>query len=145
MQSTMESVYKTFVSRVAEGRHKKPDDIQPIAQGRVWTGTKAKELGLVDEIGGLDAAVAEAQKLAKVDPAIELEVYPPTPTLRDVLSGFGDGVHAPFGLSVGLPELAAIADVSGPRIAHEAERLLALVESFQTTHIQTVAILPELP
>jgi protease-4 len=141
MQSTMESVYKTFVSRVAEGRHKRPDDIQPIAQGRVWTGAKAKELGLVDEIGGLDAAVADAQKLAKVDPAIELEIYPPTPTLRDVLSGFGDGVHVPFGLSTGLSELAAL----DPRIAHEAERLLALVESFQTTHIQTIAILPELP
>ena len=142
MQSNMESVYKVFVGRVAEGRHKKPDEVQPIAQGRVWTGTKAKELGLVDEIGGLDAAVADAQKLGKVDPAIDLEVYPPTPTLRDVLSGWGDGVHAPFGLETQLgAELAAL----DPRVAHEALRLLALVESFQTTHVQTVAILPDLP
>lgn len=138
IQSTMEAVYKTFVGRVAEGRHKKPDDIQPIAQGRVWTGTKAKELGLIDEIGGLDAALADARLLAKIDPAIDVEIYPPSPTLRDVLSGFGDGVHAPFGLSTDLAEL-------DPRIAHEATRLLELVHSFQTTHIQTVAILPELP
>lgn len=146
MQANMESVYKVFVGRVAEGRHKKPDDVQPIAQGRVWTGTKAKELGLVDEIGGLDAAIADAQELAKVDPAVDLEVYPPTPTLRDVLSGWGGGVHAPFGLETPLAaslgaELAAL----DPRVAHEAMRLLALVESFQTTHVQTVAILPDLP
>lgn len=141
MRSTMEDVYKTFVGRVAEGRHKTPDEIQPIAQGRVWTGAKAKELGLVDEIGGLDAAVAEAQKLGKVGPAVDLEIYPPSPTLRDVLSGIGGGVHAPFGLSLLLPELSAV----DPRIAHEALRLLALVESFQTTQVQTVAILPEIP
>jgi len=141
MQANMESVYKVFVGRVAEGRHKKPDEVQPIAQGRVWTGTKAKELGLVDDIGGLDAAIADAQKLGKVDPAIDLEVYPPTPTLRDVLSGWGDGVHAPFGLEAQLgAELAAL----DPRVAHEAMRLLALVESFQTTHVQTVAILPDM-
>jgi len=138
IQTTMESVYKTFVGRVAEGRHKKPDDILPIAQGRVWTGAKAKELGLVDEIGGLDSALADARLLAKVDASVELEIYPPTPTLRDVLSGFGDGVHAPFGLST---ELAAL----DPRIARVATHLLELVQSFQTTHIQTIAILPELP
>ncbi|MBV8758532.1 MAG: signal peptide peptidase SppA [Deltaproteobacteria bacterium] len=146
MQSNMETVYKVFVGRVAEGRHKKPDEVQPIAQGRVWTGAKAKELGLVDEIGGLDAAVADAQKLAKVDPAVDLEIYPPTPTLRDVLSGWGEGVHASFGLDTSFAaslgaELAAL----DPRVAREALRLLALVESFQTTHVQTVAILPALP
>ena len=61
----MQAVYDTFKGRVAAGRHKTPEEIEPIAQGHVWTGTKAKELGLVDEIGGLDAALAEAQKLAK--------------------------------------------------------------------------------
>jgi protease-4 len=137
IQTTMESVYKTFVGRVAEGRHKTPDDIQPIAQGRVWTGARAKELGLVDEIGGLEAALADARTLAKVDPHVDLEVYPPTPTLRDVLSDFSGGVHAPFGLST---ELAAL----DPRIARIATRLLELEQSFQTTHVQTIAILPEL-
>jgi protease-4 len=137
IQTTMESVYKTFVGRVAEGRHKKPDDIQPIAQGRVWTGAKAKELGLVDEIGGLELALADARTLAKVDPHVDLEVYPPTPTLRDVLSDFSGGVHAPFGLST---ELAAL----DPGIARIATHLLELVQSFQTTRVQTVAILPEI-
>jgi protease-4 len=140
IQTTMEAVYKTFVDRVAEGRHKKPDDILPIAQGRVWTGTKAKELGLVDEIGGLDAALAEARTLAKVDPSVDLEVYPPSPTLRDVLTGLGQ-VQAPLGLRSELDTLAAL----DPHVAAAATRLLDLVMSFQHTHVQTVAILPELP
>jgi len=62
--------------------------------GRVWTGSKAKELGLVDAIGGLDAALAEARTLGKVDAAAALEVYPSSITLRDLIAGYGD-IHAP--------------------------------------------------
>src|SRR5690606_33691783 len=50
----MEAIYNTFVARVAAGRKMTPAQVQPLAQGRVWTGEKAKELGLVDELGGLD-------------------------------------------------------------------------------------------
>ncbi len=139
MQNHMEAVYKTFVSRVAQGRKLSPDKVQPLAQGRVWTGTKAKELGLVDEIGGLDAAIAEARKLAKLDNLSELEVYPPSPTLRDVLAGWG-AVHAPAGVSTLLAELRAI----DPGVADTAMRMLALVDSFRTTPVQTLAILPEI-
>ncbi len=142
IRTHMEAVYTTFVGRVAQGRKKAAEQIQPLAQGRVWTGLKAKDLGLVDEIGGLDAAVAEARKLAKVDPAMAIEVYPPAPTLRDVLAGWGQ-VHAPFGLSASAAATDAIR-VLDPRIADAAERLLDLVASFRTTHIQTIAILPEL-
>jgi protease-4 len=137
IQASMEAVYKQFVARVAAGRHKKPDEIQPIAQGRVWTGTKAKDLGLVDEIGGLDAALADARTLAKVSPDAELEIYPPTPTLRDVLAGFG-GVRAPLGISAVRDELRAI----DPMVADAAERLIELVYTFRTMPIQAVAIVP---
>ncbi|HEX3762201.1 MAG TPA: signal peptide peptidase SppA, partial [Kofleriaceae bacterium] len=89
----MESVYRVFVGRVAAGRGKSPEDIDRIAQGRVWTGARARELGLIDEIGGLDAALAEARKLARLDAATGLEVYPPAPTLRDLAVGLGE-VHA---------------------------------------------------
>ena len=138
MQRHMEEVYNTFVARVAAGRKKTPEQVKPIAQGRVWTGAKALELGLVDELGGFEAAVAEAKKLAKVDAASELEIYPPSLTLRDVLSSFGQ-VQAPLGLGL----LAPLRTLD-PRIGDAAEHLLALVMSFQTTAIQTVAILPEL-
>jgi protease-4 len=139
MLSAMEAVYDQFVSRVASGRHMKRDDVLPIAQGRVWTGTKAKELGLVDEIGGLDAALAEADKLAKVAPQTELEIYPPTPTLRDVIVGFG-GVHAPLGLASVRDELRAI----DPVVAEAATRLVEVVYTFRTMPIQTIALLPTL-
>lgn len=139
IQNSMEEVYKVFVGRVAQGRGKKPEDIHPIAQGRVWTGTRAKELGLVDDIGGLDAALDEAKKLAKLDAAAGIEVYPPSPTLRDFMVSFG-GVRAPFGLSVdtALDSLAGI----DPTIAAEAKRLLSLALSFSGTHIQAIAVLP---
>src|SRR6185503_7176226 len=125
MQKHMEAVYTTFVSRVAAGRKKTMEQILPIAQGRVWTGEKALELGLVDEIGGLDAAVAEARKLGKVDPEMALEVYPPSPTLRDLLAGWGQ-VHAPFGITVESSLLASLRELD-PHVADAAEHLLHLV------------------
>jgi protease-4 len=142
MQRHMEAVYNTFVSRVAAGRKKTVEQVLPVAQGRVWTGTKALELGLVDEIGGLDAALAEARKLGKVDVEMALEVYPPSPTLRDVLAGWGQ-VQAPLGLSAEASMVASLR-VLDPRVANVAERLLGIVTSFRTTQIQTIAILPEL-
>lgn len=142
MQRHMESVYTTFVSRVAAGRGKSVEQILPIAQGRVWTGAKALELGLVDEIGGLDAAIAEASKLAKVEPDMALEVFPPAPTLRDLLAGWGQ-VQAPFGVTATSTMIASLRALD-PRVAAITERLLSLVMSFRTTQIQTVAILPEL-
>ncbi|HET9993161.1 MAG TPA: signal peptide peptidase SppA [Kofleriaceae bacterium] len=137
IEHTMHAVYDTFKARVAAGRHKTPDEIEPIAQGHVWVGTKAKELGLVDEIGGLDAALAEAQRLAKVDTHADIEVYPPAPTLRDVLHGFS-GMDAPFGIR------SELYDALDPRLAATALKLLALARTFETTHIQTLAFLPEL-
>lgn len=139
IQSSMEEVYKVFVGRVAAGRNKKPEDIQPLAQGRVWTGVKAKELGLVDEIGGLDAALAEARTLAKLDNKTGLEIYPPAATLRDFLVSFG-GVQAPFGLKVE-DALAALGTMD-PLVASEAARLVRLALSFHATTIQAVTILP---
>jgi len=145
IQSTMQDVYRVFIERVAAGRHKTAGQVQAIAEGRVWTGSKAKELGLVDAIGGLDAALAEARKLANVDAGTGLEVYPPAPTLRDVMVGFGQ-VQAPFGTSAdtvhaALGELAAV----DPVVAHAAEHLVRLVLSFRTSMVQAVAMLPVLP
>jgi len=142
IQRSMEDVYKTFVTRVADGRKKKFEDIQPLAQGRVWTGAKAKELGLVDELGGLDAALAEARTLANVDATAQLEIYPPSPTLRDFLQGYGGGVRAPLGMQLGIEAPLATLRALDPKLADAAERLLRLVMSFHQTQIQTVAILP---
>jgi protease IV len=147
IRSSMEDVYRVFVGRVADGRHKKPEEVQAIAQGRVWTGTKAKQLGLVDEIGGLDAALAEARRLGKVDAKTGLEVFPPAPTLRDVVAGFGE-VQAPLGLSAdgAMSALAAVdrilASIADPAVATATEHLVKLVFSFRSSTIQAVAMLP---
>lgn len=67
MQEGVEKIYTTFVNRVAEGRKMTFEQVDNIAQGRVWTGSEAIKIGLVDEIGGLDDALKYASKLAKVD------------------------------------------------------------------------------
>ena len=138
--ATMQAVYDVFVGRVAAGRHRSPAEIEEIAKGRVWTGEKAMALGLVDAIGGLDAALDEARTRAKVDAAADVELYPPTPTLRDVLHGAG-AVQAPFGLDA----LAQAEGLVGPAVADAARHLVEIALSFQTTRLQTIAILPVLP
>jgi protease-4 len=67
LQSYIERGYDLFVTRCADGRGMKKEDIEKIAQGRVWSGTMAKEIGLVDEIGGLDKALEIASKKAGVE------------------------------------------------------------------------------
>ena len=66
IQRIIQSGYDQFLAVVAEGRNMTPEAVNEIAQGRVWTGTKALELGLVDEIGGLDEAVQAAAELAGI-------------------------------------------------------------------------------
>ncbi len=66
MTESTDEIYKQFLIRVADGRGMKVEDVHKIAQGRVWTGNKAKELGLVDEIGFLSDAISIAAKKAKL-------------------------------------------------------------------------------
>jgi protease-4 len=61
------SSYQRFLGVVAEGRQREEDYIRSIAGGRVWTGSRALEIGLVDELGGLEDAVAAAAKLAGIE------------------------------------------------------------------------------
>lgn len=65
-QESIERIYTTFINRVATGRKMTFEQVDEIAQGRVWTGAEALKIGLVDEIGGMDEALAEASKLAKI-------------------------------------------------------------------------------
>lgn len=67
MQASIERGYDLFISRVAEGRGISKDSVDAIGQGRVWTGEQAIKLGLVDQLGNLNDAIAEAAKLAKLD------------------------------------------------------------------------------
>jgi protease-4 len=66
IQAGVEQVYRKFLTIVAESRRKSPADVDRIAQGRVWDGGTARQLGLVDGFGGFDEAVAKAAELAKL-------------------------------------------------------------------------------
>ena len=66
LQSLIERGYADFLSRVAEGRNLKVEAVEPLAQGRVWSGRDAKANGLVDQLGGFDDAVAAAAARAKL-------------------------------------------------------------------------------
>ncbi len=65
-KESIEHIYNTFLSRVAKGRKMTVKQVDEIAQGRVWSGTQAKKVGLVDEMGNLEDAIAYAAKLAKL-------------------------------------------------------------------------------
>lgn len=69
-------IYKQFLDRVAKGRNMPVDSVHKYAQGRVWTGSKAKEIGLVDEIGFLNDAITIAAKKAKLESNYKIVEYP---------------------------------------------------------------------
>ena len=72
---SIEHVYDTFKQRVADGRNLSLEEVEALAQGRVWTGLQAKENGLVDELGGLGAAIEAAAVLAEIE-EYNLTSYP---------------------------------------------------------------------
>lgn len=79
MAAQVDRVYNDFVGKVAKARHRRFDEVHALAKGRVWTGKQALERGLVDAIGGIDAATAYLERRLEVpDTAhIELQLYPP--------------------------------------------------------------------
>lgn len=84
MQLTIENGYRNFIGLVAASRHKTPEQIDAIAQGHVWTGSDAKNNGLVDALGDFDDAVAKAASLAKVTQP-SLNWYQDEPGMLDLL------------------------------------------------------------
>ena len=78
LRESIAFIYEGFLKRVGSGRHRKPSEIEPLAQGRVWIGADAKRNGLVDELGGLDRAVELLKKRAGLtaDENVRLIPYP---------------------------------------------------------------------
>ena len=75
LQSAIENGYRQFIGRVASARKMTPQRVDEIGQGRVWDGGTARQIGLVDQFGGLDDAIAEAARRAKLDPKTVRAVY----------------------------------------------------------------------
>ena len=85
LQRETDRFYQGFLSRVADGRHLSVDQVNEIAQGRVWSGTDAVRLKLADEIGGLDSAIAYAAKTANLGDHPSITEYPSRKDLSDKL------------------------------------------------------------
>ena len=86
IQKEVDEVYSDFLRKVAEGRNQPLAKIEKIAEGRVWSGADALELGLVDELGGLEKAIAHAAKMADMTEGAQVKDYPkPTDFLEELM------------------------------------------------------------
>jgi protease-4 len=92
LRRQVDSVYELFVERVAAGRPLDAPGVDAVARGRVWTGAQAAERGLVDELGGLRAAVLRAKKQLALDPDADVALVPyppPRPIAEQIAELFG--------------------------------------------------------
>jgi protease-4 len=104
LREMLEAFYGQFVAKVAESRKMPVGRVEQLARGRVWTGLQAKANGLVDELGGLDEAIALAKKRAGIAADAEVEVvnYPPRKSLFELLAEqlSGSGNHGDLQMDV---------------------------------------------
>jgi protease-4 len=92
-QHMVDWIYGEFVGKVADSRHLKPEFVREIAQGRVWSGSEALHLGLVDELGGLDAAIKYAAGKAGLGTNYRLVEYPRKKEFGEALAEMLDRVN----------------------------------------------------
>jgi len=85
LQASVDHAYAQFLRRVADGRKKSVEDVDKIAQGRVWAGLDAQRIGLVDHLGGLKDATDAAAKIAELGAGYEVEFIEPELSLREQL------------------------------------------------------------
>jgi protease-4 len=130
--------YDDFLPKVAKGRGRDVQYVDSIAQGRVWTGTQAKERGLVDEFGGLDKAVEIAKGLANIpaDKGVRRVVFPAPRTFLQQWMGGGDENAA----SVKAREQRAAIESALPEDMRRALRYLSILENMKRG--ETMAMLP---
>ncbi|MBN2667925.1 MAG: signal peptide peptidase SppA [Bacteroidales bacterium] len=94
IQKGVEDIYNVFLTHVAEGRGKTKEQVDEIGQGRVWSGLNAKEIGLIDEFGGLDAAIEAAKELANLEDYRIIELPRLKDPFEEILKNFGGDVKA---------------------------------------------------
>ncbi len=107
LQRMVDWIYSEFIAKVAEGRKLDPARVEEIAQGRVWSGSDAKEIGLVDELGGLNAAIAHAAAKAGLGSNYRLVEYPRQKELIEAIQEFIDGATPRYARSTRLTDQIA--------------------------------------
>ena len=130
----MQATYDAFVEKAAAGRNTTPERIDSIAQGRVWTGAQGKQIGLVDELGGLDRAIEIAKQRARIDPKseVELVVYPQRKSFFELVeSPFGASAAGLLGTLLGTHEAQAVQKIAAPlRLFRRGEPLAIMPNIF---------------
>lgn len=94
IQNSVEDIYDVFIGHVAEGRSKTKEAVDAIGQGRVWSGENAKEIGLIDEFGGLNAAIEGAKELAELEDYRIVEYPKQKDPFEEIMSNLGGNVKA---------------------------------------------------
>jgi protease-4 len=95
-QQGVEKVYDTFTKRVADGRKMKQANVDSIGQGRVWSGVEAKNIGLIDEFGGLNDAIAAAAKMANISKYRTIELPKQKDPFTEILSELGNEAETKY-------------------------------------------------
>ncbi len=135
VQEQMQATYDTFVEKAADGRHTTPERIDAVGQGRVWTGRQAKEIGLVDELGGLDRAIALARQRAKLPEGgdVELIVFPGRKSIYELVRNpFGaDRTSEAIGALLGFRDARGLQTITAPlRVFRRGEPLAIMPNVF---------------
>ncbi len=126
IQSNINRGYEDFLSLVAGGRNMDIAEVDKIAQGRVWSGTRAKELGLVDHLGSFQQAVKAAANAAAVNDTFVLNFYEDQPSAFDAfIDGFLNAA------SDVIPQSHGVKASVASRIAAEVERMTQLLTQFR--------------
>jgi len=134
VEESMQVVYDQFIERTAAARHMTPEKVDEIAQGRVWTGAQAKQIGLVDELGGLYKAVDLAKQRARIpaDEEVELVVYPPHRSFYELLT---DELSSPAGRLKAAYTSDALLELLGPRERRALAAVLAPSRLFRSGQV----------
>ncbi len=128
LQRGTDAVYAAFIERVANARHLAPDSVRNIAEGRVWSGTDAMRIGLVDSIGSLDVAVKSAAAIAKLTGDYDIREYPRVRSTTEILTEMFERKSPPLATRIAamlfpaFAEQAAAGATSGRGVAARLTR-----------------------
>jgi protease IV len=134
IQESMQLVYDQFIERTAAARHMPPEKVDEVAQGRVWTGEQARQIGLVDDIGGLYKAIDLAKQRARLaaDEEVQFVVYPKRRSVYEVLA---DEIQSPLGRLRSTHAADALMQLLGPRERKALAAVLAPSRLFRTGQV----------
>ncbi len=135
IQISVENGYSRFISIVSRGRGIPAAQVEKIAEGRVWDGATARKLGLVDELGTLDDAIAAAGELAGARDAVPVYIEPPGPSLLKLLRHLGREAAS----LTGPPDRSLLAGILRPA---QEQALELFIRTPDPRHLYTYCLLP---